>query len=513
MLKSTSNAARRPSTTVRPKPHRASPQSAMKEYRQAARVVSVSHAATPPHATLSRPTPISIAPNTPPASGGMTPRVPATTTTARAGPMNAIHAMGDAVTASSGSNGWRYGSRPTPAAIPAMSPTAAKRPSTSGPVARARTSAKAITATASTGARRRIAKDRLPAAAAFSTPSPSSTSRASSKVGPAAIASGPASPAPPRSTSERRGAGAGAKRIAKARTSAANKTTSADSGSIGGLHGKPSGARGEQRGGEVRPWALPGLGRACGRGDRQCNQSQRGQQDGGLLAPEHPGSRKTHDRHHGKPQRRTRARRHRKRDPEHQQAGRDAEHEPRRRTRRHELPAVRTVRESTRRHDRSAQRQYAGVDRGGALKNDERDARRGKRGAEGEAAASVGENDQRHAQPGDQSRARIDHLSGHGEAEGDKRRQPQDWVAACGGELPLLEVEDRAVLLGHRCRANARTNALQRRGGGNPEKGGPCLGPDRRGVGQQVDGDAGQQQRHKERDHRQDAGNSDHGRE
>src|SRR5438445_771579 len=83
-----------------------SPTAAMNEERQAATVLAVSHAATPPHATLSRPTPMSIAPNTPPASAGTRPRVPATTT-ARAGPMNAIHAMGDPVTASSGSNGWR----------------------------------------------------------------------------------------------------------------------------------------------------------------------------------------------------------------------------------------------------------------------------------------------------------------------------------------------------------------------------------------------------------------------
>src|SRR2546427_1638363 len=336
---------------------------------------------------------MSIAPNTPPASAGTRPRVPATTT-ARAGPMNAIHAMGDPVTASSGSNGWRYGSRPIPAATPATSPTAAKRSSTSGPAARARTSPSANTATAKTGALRRTANGCLPSAAAFSTPSVSRVSSTSSKVGTATIVMVPASPAPPRNRSERRGAAAGAKTNAKARANAAKRTSSADSGSIRRPHRKPSGARGDQRRSDIRPWALPRIAHAGDGSDCDREQSHGGQKDGALVTGKNPRAAKAHHCHDRKPQRRSRAGRHRKRDPEREQAGRDAEHESRRRTRRHELPTARTVGDPPHHHDRTAQGERAGVDQARTLENDERDTRCGERRSKGEASSTVGEDDQ-----------------------------------------------------------------------------------------------------------------------
>src|SRR6266550_1145700 len=286
MLNSITIAARWPSATIRPRPQRTKPQSATNEYRQATASLPVSQAAAPPHATLMRPSPMSIAPKAPAASTGSRLCARCTTTAASTGPTNASHTTGEETSGSSGSIGWRYGRTPTPAARPATRPTAANRSITSGPWTRAKNAPRPSNATATTGPRRRIARGRLPAITECRTPSARRTSRVPSKVGTAAIAAAPTTPAPPLPSSSRLEAAGGEKATANARAPTARTTSSTASGRNNGPRRDPTDDAGDYRGSQERPGCGRTLANPGGEGDRQGQQTNRGEEDGPLVRAE-----------------------------------------------------------------------------------------------------------------------------------------------------------------------------------------------------------------------------------
>src|SRR5437660_1676267 len=399
MLNSITIAARWPSATIRPRPHRTRPQSATNEYRQATASLSVSQAAAPPHTTLMRPSPMSIAPKAPAASTGSRLCARCTMTAASTGPANASHTTGEETSGSSGSIGWRYGRTPTPAARPATRPTAANRSMTSGPWTRAKNAPRPSNVTATTGPRSRTARGLLPPMMECRTPSASRASRVPSKVGTAAIAAAPTTPTPPLPSSSRLDAAGGEKATANARAAAARMTSSTASGCSNGPRGDPTGQARDYGGGQERPRCGSDLANPGGQGDRQGQQTNRGEEDGRLVRAEDSRSGQPYDHHRREPQGRCRPRRQRRGDPQGEQGCGDAEDQARGGAGRHDVPAPAARAKPPRRRDHPTQRNRCRRFRPGGVERDHRHARDAYGGAQRQTSPSIREDDDRGAQP------------------------------------------------------------------------------------------------------------------
>src|SRR5579872_672198 len=369
MLSSISSAADWPSATVRPNPHRTRPQSDMNAYRHAAVPSSVTHVETLPHRALRRPRPMSIAAKTASVSGVNRRRESRTSTAATIGPAKAIQPIGEALTASAGSNSCMNGRRPTIAARPAAMPTAANLCSTAGPEARSRTRARATSEMANTGARRRTANPRLSSIAPCSTARARTTRRAVSRSAATAMRAMATRPTPPRSK-RMPGWRAGPKTTAKTSEPAAPTRRTAASGCIGllrgdeGDHHRDGGARQEDL--ESRWWRTERPGERDREGDRRG-----GAQAGGPTASREDSRPHHHDRdERAKAQAATLSGHHGDGDPQSEDGRRYAEDQPPRGAWRHHLPAGRAGAPAQCRGDKAANQKRHSGDRPRHLQRD-----------------------------------------------------------------------------------------------------------------------------------------------